>query len=255
MKASVRFLILTEDSGKQGQPTIQLLTRAALRLIGPTFDSRKVELSPLLDNPRASAARRGNAWKERRPTPDKVQLLGAIATRLMEDGGFVVFHVDSDEVWARRGQSENRQKFEKIVRTGVRQILMGAAQPPFGRRFSPLSETEAVTVASRLFVMHPCYSVEAWLYQSTAQLAAVCKSVHERADHQELIRQWSADRSVLDGVDAPKDGALIDCVAAEHNELLAMHFPAAEVDLARRSWSEFVTLLRADSRLLDRLAS
>ena len=108
MKASVRFLILTEDSGKQGQPTIQLLTRAALRLVGPTLDSRKLELSPLLDNPRASAALRGNAWKERRPTPDKVQLLGAIATRLMEDGGFVLaMYFPAEEVdLARKSWSE-----------------------------------------------------------------------------------------------------------------------------------------------------
>ena len=80
MKANVRFLVLTEDSGKQGQPTIQILTRAALRLVKPNFDSRKLELSPLLDNPRASAALRGNAWKDRRPSPGKLQLLGAIAT-------------------------------------------------------------------------------------------------------------------------------------------------------------------------------
>ena len=90
MKAKVRFLVLTEDSGKQGQPTIQILTRAALRLVKPNFDSRKLELSPLLDNPRASAALRGNARKDRWPSPGKLQLLGAIATRLVEDGGFVV---------------------------------------------------------------------------------------------------------------------------------------------------------------------
>jgi hypothetical protein len=146
-------------------------------------------------------------------------------------------------------------KFEQIVRTGVRQVLMGAAPPPVRSRFAPLSEMEATAATRRLFVMHPCYSVEAWLYQSTPELAEICRSIHERADHQELIRQWSVDRSALDEVEAPKDGVLNRCVGALHNERLATAFPSSEVEAAQRSWSEFVGLLRAEESLLTRLAS
>ena len=140
MSPTVRFLVLTEDSGREGLPTVQRLTRAALRLIAPSLDPRRVEVSPLLDNPRVSGALRGNAWKERRPTLAKLQLLGAIATRLVEDGGFVVFHVDSDTVWSRRQQSENRLKFDKIIRAGVLGILTGLAPLHVKSRFVPLSD-------------------------------------------------------------------------------------------------------------------
>lgn len=101
----VRFLVLTEDSGRQAQETIQTLTRAGLSLVASGFDTRQIELRPPPDSESLVRALRANGWKTRKPLPDKVRLLGEIANSLLD--GFVVFHVDSDTTWGRRSQSSN----------------------------------------------------------------------------------------------------------------------------------------------------
>lgn len=251
MVAAARFLVLTEDSGQQAQSTIQTLTRAAISLVVPHVDTRRLELRPPPEKDALVTALRANGWKTKRPTPAKTRLLGEIANSLLD--GFVVFHVDTDATWTSRASSQNRVAFDAIIRRGVSSVLQGHAPNPIGRRAPPMSEADASQVLRRLFVMHPCYSVESWLYQACDILAALCATAHASPDHQLLIKSWAQDRALLDELERPKDDVLGDCVADHHNAALAPAFPAREVRAAQKSWAEFVGQLANSSELLSRL--
>lgn len=255
MAARARILVLTEDSGKQAQPTIQKLLKEALKLVVVSVDLNpaRVRLEPLPENERARQAVSANKWKEQPPTRETILLLGLIAAQLLQPAGFVVFHFDTDRVWTERDKSENRQKFEAIIRDGVRRILRGEAQQPVNPRARPTLTPEQIEAAlGRLIVLSPCYSIESWLYQATKELRAYCQDKHESDEHLKLIESWSSDRTLLDEVSRPKDEALT-CVADHHNEELAKVFPAEEVWFAERSFYESVERLRACPALVEAL--
>ncbi|OJT17568.1 hypothetical protein BO221_44155 [Archangium sp. Cb G35] len=256
MEVRARILVLTEDSGKQAQPTIQKLLKEALKLLVESVDlnPERIRLEPLPENERALLAVRANQWKEQQPpTIETIRLLELIATRLVEPAGFVVFHFDTDRVWAERHNSENRQKFETIIRERVRRILRGEVPAPrFGsQRPRPTLTAEQIELAlKRLLILSPCYSIESWLYQSTKEILAHCQERHDSEAHVLRIQSWAADRTLLDDVSRPKHEALT-CVGDLHNEALAKAFPAEEVWLAERSFFESVERLRACSTLVE----
>ncbi|ATB43811.1 hypothetical protein CYFUS_009291 [Cystobacter fuscus] len=259
MPIRARILLLTEDSGRQAQTAVQKLLKEALKIVVPNVDlnPNRIKIEPLPENDRALQGTRANSWKEEPPTRDSIVLFGAIAARLMESGGFVVFHFDTDRVWAERDTSENRQKFESIIRERVRKILRGEATPPppSGRgTHLALTPEEIEAALARLLVLSPCYSIESWLYQSTQELLAHCQERHTSAEHVQRIESWSADRRLLDEVSRPKK-ALLPCIGDLHNEALAKTFPADEVWLAERSFFESVERLRACSSLVEALGS
>lgn len=244
----LRVLVITEDASQQAQPSLHKIVREALKIVDEhiSFDPRRCTLDPLRESEPAWLAAIANRWKERRPSANTAHLFGRIATRISEEGGFVVFHFDSDTQWSRRDQSENRQKFEKIVRTGVEQALRGVVRSPLDRR-PPLAldEAEIARRLGRLFIFAPCYSIESWLYQNTSLVGVKCAAAHHgdsgmaRA-HAERIRSWAADPTLLDDLERPKDDAL-SCVGDRSNEELAKGFPAADVYFADRSFTEAVT--------------
>lgn len=255
MAARARILVLTEDSGKQAQPTIQKLLKEALKLVveGVDLNPTRVRLEPLPDNEPARLAVRANKWEEQPPPRETILLLGLIAAQLQQPAGFVIFHFDTDRVWSERHKSERHQKFELIIRNGVRRILRGEAPLPFSERPRPtLSAEEIETVLARLIILSPCYSIESWLYQATKELLAYCRDEHESEEHVKRIESWSTDRTLLDEVSQPKDEVLT-CVGDRHNEELAKAFPAEDVWLAERSFHESVERLRACPALLEAL--
>jgi hypothetical protein len=257
MAARARILVLTEDSGKQAQATLQRLLKEALKLVveGVDLNPARILLEPLAENERARQAVRANAWETRPPTRETNLLLGLIAAHLLQPASFVVFHFDTDRVWAERHQSARPGKFEDIIRDGVRQILRGEAPLPVPHRSRPALTGEQIEEAlGRLLILSPCYSIESWLYQATKEVRAYCQSRHEHEEHMRLIDSWSADRRLLDDVSRPKQEAL-DCVADRHNEELAKAFPAEDVWLAERSFHESVERLRACPGLLAALDS
>lgn len=247
---AARVLVVSEDSGKQGIPTVQKLLKLAAQLAVPGLDTRRLDARPLPSGDLSLNAIRGNAWKDKRPTPEKLGLIRTIANELAQ-GRFVVFHVDSDSTWSMRESSENRKRFDSDVRRLVAERLMG---PGARASYQPKTDDEARALVANLFVMQPCYSIESWLYQATLELKARCRGVHNDVGHQGLIDTWAADRTLLDEVERPKDDALGTCVKDRHNEALAPHFPAADVHRAEKSWHEFVEVLRASTVLRERLA-
>lgn len=250
MVSRIRFLVLTEDSGKQALPTIQTLLKTSLQNLEASLDTSRLRLEPI-GEAAAVAATRANAWKSRKPNPAKNALLLAIANAL-ETESFVVFHVDADTPWSTRSKSQNREAFDLHIRQLVVDVL---TTPRLHRgnqpRFTPLSREAAMQRVAKLVLMSPCYSIESWLYQARDAVTSLCRSVHaDKKAHGELLASWS-DRTKLDEVVKPKE--LLDCVADKHNQSLAQAFPAREVDEAGRSYSDFVMLLRAAPGLLDAL--
>jgi hypothetical protein len=247
---AARVLVVSEDSGKQGIPTVQRLLKLAAQLAVPGLDTRLLEARPLPTGDLSLNAVRGNAWKDKRPTPEKLGLIRTIANELAQ-GRFVVFHVDSDSTWSTRKSSENRKKFDSVLRRLVADTLRApGARASYRRR----TDDEAGALVANIFVMHPCYSIESWLYQATVELKGRCRALHDDAHHQALIDSWAADRTLLDEIVRPKDEALGNCVKDRHNEALAPHFPATDVHRAEKSWHEFVEVLRASTALRERLA-
>ncbi|MCU0695173.1 MAG: hypothetical protein MUC96_01440 [Myxococcaceae bacterium] len=242
---TARFLLLSEDSGKQAQPTIRSLMTAAAKLLKPNLDTRLLELRPLAEGDLAANALRANAWKQRRLSPEKAALIRTIANEL-EQRRFVVLHFDSDTTWSKRRTSENRIKFANQLRADVRLTL---TTPRANPKFVPLSTEAADERMSRFFAMSPCYSIEAWLYQANDALRSFCRERHEKRTHLVLIERWKSDRALLDEVDRPKDDEFSDCVGDRHNAELAAAFPAAEVFAVEKSWHEFVEVLRQSGPL------
>lgn len=252
---TTRILVLSEDSGSQGTPTAQALLHKALVQLVPNIDSRKVSIEPQPSDTRALHALRGNRWKERN-SPERIRLVNEVAARLMS-GTVVVFHVDSDTRWSDRKRSENRRQFEKLIRIAIQSMLCGMGAPfPQDRAkpFVPLSPEKARAATDRLIVMHPCYSIESWLYQATEAVCGLCANVHDSEVHQKQIREWGQKRGLLDEIMRPKDDVLGACVSDRHNEDLARHFPADEVSTVKASWSEFLEQLKQLSELRDNLA-
>lgn len=256
MAARARILALTEDSGRQAQPTLQRILKEALKLVvvGVDLNPIRIRIEPLPENNRALHAIHANQWKAHPPTRDTVILLSAIAARLLEPGGFVVFHFDTDRVWSKRESSENRQKFEAIIRGGVRRILRGEGAPPVNPQpRTPLTAEQVEAALNRLLILSPCYSIESWLYQATNEMHPLCQSRHASQEHAQLIAEWATDRTRLDEVYQPKD-VMEECVADHHNEALSKAFPAEDVWLAERSFHESVERLRACTALVEALS-
>jgi len=257
MAVRARILVLTEDSGSQGQPTIQKLLKEALKLVveGVDLNPARVRLEPLAENERARQAVRANQWKEQPPTRETILLLSLIAAQVMQPGGFVVFHFDTDRVWSEREDSENRKKFDAIIREGVRRILRGEAPLPVSSMPRPkLSDEQIDAALGRLLVLSPCYSIESWLYQATSELLSYCRQRHDVEEHVRRIEAWAADRTLLDEVSQPKKDHVLSCIGDRYNEDLARAFPAEEVWLAERSFFESVERLRKCSSLIEALS-
>ncbi|WP_225413753.1 hypothetical protein [Stigmatella hybrida] len=256
MTVRARIMLLTEDSGKQGQPTVHKLLKEAFKVLvqGVDLNPRRIQIEPLPENDRARKAVRATDWKTQPPPREVPVLLEAIAARLLEPG-FVIFHFDTDRVWSERHTSENRKKFESILRRGVRRILRGEVPLPIRPGPPPPQRTpdQIEAALGRLLVLSPCYSIESWLYQSTTKIRDHCQAKHASGEHGKLIDSWAADTRVLDEVYRPKDDAL-PCVRDHHNEQLAQAFPAQEVWLAQRSFYEFVETLRACAPLMNALS-
>jgi len=257
MPVRARILVLSEDSGSQGQPTIQKILKEALKLVveGVDLNPARVRLEPLPENERACQAVRANQWKEQPPTRETILLLGLIAAQVMQPGGFVVFHFDSDRVWSEREDSENRKKFDAIITEGVRRILRGEAPLPVSSvPRSKLTDEQVEAALERLLVLAPCYSIESWLYQATKELLSYCRQRHDVEEHVRRIESWASDRTLLDEVSQPKKDHVLSCIGDRYNEELARAFPAAEVRLAERSFFESVERLRKCSSLIEALS-
>lgn len=243
----LRFVLLTEDTGRDADAVLRAVFRSVLRLLEPDLDSRAVSLAPPEEEAKAvRAVVRPDAWRGRGPgTRDRFILLARyIATKLRLADTFVVFHFDGDRAWGRSGTSSNTADFDRIVSNGVRHAF-GA----IGR------EGDLEACMSRLLRVVPFYSMEAWLYQNTTAAADICRESPCGGAHVAQYEAWAAERGALDEVEQIKDREDLQCLKDQHNARLAKGFPYEAVYAANKSFTATVDLMLASPVLMESLAS
>jgi hypothetical protein len=243
------ILVLVEDSSTHTLRAVRALAEKMLRLLDPHFRRDRIDLEP--EDERAQEAMIANRWqgKDKKGMGHRlrVALARSIATKIMEPSGFVFFHTDADRRWSDRGMdpSLNIRRFHDELSIAVRKLIQDAlaeADRP--------GEEEAIM--SRLCLLSPYYSIEAWLYQNTDVARVLCQK-HYGGRDVELFAQWAANRALLDDVTMPKEAT---CLKAKHNrELAETSFPAQAVYYAGASFTESVDRLMACAALCAALAS
>ncbi|MGK4006896.1 hypothetical protein WMF31_30010 [Sorangium sp. So ce1036] len=240
-QARLSILVLTEDSAAGSCETIAALVKKMLLLMDSACRTHLIAFEP--QDEQAQRAMRGNLWKSRNPFDrQKIVLLGrAIAAKLIEDPiGFVAFHVDGDRRWAERASSENVPKFAEFVSTYVQPGIDNALRRQRARDALTTSDQDiaraAAAAVARLLRLTPFRSIEAWLYQNTAEARRLCQVACGR--HVAKIDGWAADRGALDELEDPKAEL---CLGSEHHLDLAQRaFPADEVFEANKSYAAAV---------------
>jgi hypothetical protein len=243
-------LIWTEDSADHADEAIAALARKMLTLVVAGCQTQRIAFEPL--NDAAARALKGSAWKGAagRERQRLVDLRQAIATKLVEGTGdvpgFVFFHVDGDTAWADRARAENPAKFAAFT-VAIEPLVSGALERR-GR------SAELGAIMSRLCVLMPFHSIEAWLFQNTDELARRCQASCGR--HFGLIQKWAADRGQLDelaGDEQPKK--LLTCIrTADHVALASQGYPANAVFDVDKSYAAAVLGLLACDALGAALA-
>lgn len=241
------LLLLTEDSGRDAEEAIRELLERLFRRVDPHASLVEEHWEPALDEHRAAV--RGNAWKDA-SRRDLVSLRQYIAAKLVEEGGFVLFHVDGDRIYRERASSENVAKFDEIIRRAVRIIL---ESPPLTRRErgSVRTDAEVNALLAKLIEVVPFYCVEAWYFQNTEKARELCqKNPKCRGECGDKLDRWAGDRKLLDELTKTKREL---CFGAAHNLALARGLPLGEVLDARKSLSDLLTKLRETPGLHDAL--
>lgn len=253
---SFALALLTEDSGGQAQQTLERLVRHILHLLwGAEWQSRRLidglRFEPP-DNPQARQALHGQRWRSTHPRDRqaKIDLARYLADRLLAREGVVVFHIDGDCPWSAR-PSASLAAFERFLEREVQPLLQ--ARPAQEGRSTRVPRLEAVDLASvrgKLVLLVPYYSIEAWLYQNTAEVTALCEQLHA-GRHHEQSRGWPALEEILK---LKKDDGC--CLKDQHNAALAgATFPARALYAAGGSFTETVKRFRACAPLLEHMSA
>lgn len=230
---SLSVLVLSEDGAKDAQEVCVRLFKKICQLIDPATQTQKIHIDP--PNEAAMRIVHGNLWKARKPNDHEfVTLIRTMTNKLCEGDGFVVFHIDGDRVWSKHETSENCRKFDEQVRIRIERLLVAQGR----------SEEEVKLALSKLIMLYPFYSIEAWLYQSQAVLRQRCCG---KKEHLALLNAWAEDPKQLDEVDKPKDA--LKCIKDQHNLELAKCFVAPTVYDLRQSFHKTVEDIACRDRL------
>ncbi|MBK9752987.1 MAG: hypothetical protein IPO88_05660 [Nannocystis sp.] len=218
--SALRLLLLTEDTGEQAFATQRALAEKMLHLVAEGCAIHQVRFEPGDERTRVGMGFNAYTSTNKDDYRKKVDLAGAIATHLLRDdiAGFVLIHIDGDRRWSERGADArslcaNRAKFETSIVSRVSETLHQKHRPE---------------LLERLLYAVPCWSIEAWLYQNSVELLAICAEHFPRHERDvELLREWRGDPARLDEEERPKDRA--QTVQDRFNARLARSLPGRKV--------------------------
>lgn len=240
----ISFLLLTEDTGEHAFATQKALTEKMLHLVAEGCAVRRIDFQPGDEPTRAGMGFNAYISTESRDYRKKIDLAGAIATHLLRDDitAFVLVHIDGDRNWTDRGEHplarcSNQEIFVRTIVRPVEAILEQEGRPE---------------LIERLRYMLPFWSVEAWLYQNSVELAAICAEHaprHERDAN--ILRDWRSDPACLDSVVRPK--ATATTLQDRYNARLARSLPARKIYDLGLSFAATVDGLKACSVLTTAL--
>ncbi len=241
----LHVLILSEDAAGKALRSLGALTKSMLRIVDPSYRPERVDLEPEAEE--AQLAMHANLWKGHKKAPGHQKLVTiarAIARHVLDERGFVLFHMDGDQVWSNRTSSENVRRFHDEMT-----LYVSRAVDDLIARSEDAHDKAAIM--SRLFLVAPYWCIESWLYQNTTVAKALCHK-HHRGLHADRFEGWEQRRGELDEVEKPKEQV---CLGSKHNDDLAsQNFPARAVYDVRKSFFETVERLRSSSSLIAALA-
>lgn len=255
---NLSVLLLTEDSGGDAFATFQKVARELLKQVDAYVNTQPERLAfEPVRSKEALQALHANIWKsdKARDRQKQVALLGTIATQLMLENGWALFHFDGDRSWTNRDSSENAGKFRDRVWDKVRLLIRMELEKREDRAGRPVVPNELDERANRLMTrlkqVVPYYSMESWLFQNTREAVRLCDE-HYKGRDAERFREWEQDRAALDEVMKPKEEV---CLGAKHNlELASQGFPAREVHAAGKSFAAVVQEFAQDEELTEALS-
>jgi hypothetical protein len=240
------ILLLTEDGAKAAQETMEAIVRGMLRLIDGEHRADRVGV--VRPNQLARDVMKGNQWRARNPKDiglrQRIVVFGRfVAAKLLERESFVLLHFDGDHAWADRRLAEDEKvaDFVDFVSRRVVPALDHALheQRRDGRDVDVDAGRRAALLRFRRIT--PFYSIEAWLFQNTAEARRLCMATCGK--HLDEIQRWETDRGALDEIDKAKDQ--LPCVETQqHVALAGSAFPAREVFAAGKSYAAAVDNLR-----------
>ncbi|MFE8604915.1 hypothetical protein [Archangium violaceum] len=245
-------MLLTEDSGAKAFETLRSVAKELLKQVDEYVQTNKISFEPVR-NELALQSLHANVWKSNKAKDrqKRVELIRTIATQVMLEDGWVLFHFDGDRVWASRASSENIEKFQTLIGAGVRQLIASKIAELRDGSTPESVEARANARMARLKAVVPFYSIEAWLFQNTREAIRLCQERYSGRDV-EQFHAWARDRTSLDEVLKPKEAV---CLGAAHNlDLASTGFPAREVQAAGRSFTAVVEVLSQDAELREALA-
>jgi hypothetical protein len=191
---------------------------------------------------------RGNVWKTDGKNPQeyerRVRLLRYIVRHLSLPDTFVLFHIDGDRPWSERHTSENVEKFERLVRARLPQVVDRGRANSAKTKARALADAEPPPAMrlEHLILICPFRSIEAWLYQNVTVAVDICDREHRGAHSTELLA-WEERREEIDELPAPEESI---CLAKGFNlELARRGFPAQAAYDVKKSFAESVDRLSA----------
>lgn len=243
----LHILILSEDSAGNALLSLRAIVKSMLRLVDSSYKAERVDLEP--EGEEAQRAMHANLWKGHKKSAGHQKLVTvarAIARHILDEHGFVLFHVDADQAWSDRGApSDNVRRFQGEVTLYVERAVDDLIAKNKGAH-------DKAAVMSRLYRVSPYWSIESWLYQNTAVAKALCHK-HYRGLHADLFDGWEQRRGELDEVNKPKDQV---CLGSKHNhELASQGFPTRAVYEVGKSFFETVERLKSSPTLVVALAA
>lgn len=230
---ALTVLAWSEDSAKRAHEVVALLAKRMFTLVDDQCRTNLVRFEPL--TAQGAEQLKGAVWKSKKSSdrPSRVQLLRTVADALVREDGFVLVHLDGDTAWARRTTTPLPADVEEHLRGPVRQLL---TQLKDGKK--PTLDVESCL--SRLLLLVPYYSIEAWLFQHTSEARKLCCGRHHPS-----IGEWERDRTLLDELEDPKEA--LPCLLSKteaHSTLAGNGFPAPQVYAAGKSYAAAVNTLK-----------
>jgi len=256
--------LLTEDGAEDAPETLEAIVKGMLRLIERTSRTDRIEF--FKPGQRLRDVMQGNQWRSRNPKSiglrNQIIDLGRfIAAKVLEGQvrpdvdapSFVFFHFDGDHPWQdrRRANDDKVADLQEFIR---RQIIPAIDRALHRQREADIKvDVDAGRKAAllRLRRLTPFYSIEAWLFQNTAEARRLCSRTCGK--HIDELQAWEVDRGLLDELDKPKEA--LPCIETQDHVALASHsFPARAVDALGKSYAATVDNLRRCRDLRTALA-
>ena len=265
VSARLRLIVLSEDTGKDGAKTIQVVLRKLLQQFAPAAPlyNERGDRHEWVDASKDSTLATGaKDWKSSTTRDVKIDirrraLFTALTTELLSHiahdgpGTFVFLHFDGDAPWSKHPACIDCARFERF-KEEVRNHLVQRMQSVKTKRWLGMDHDDVVRRAmDRLIPVQPHWSIEAWLYGGSDAARELCETRH-RAEHCGDDAFWSVSREDLEARAYPKKHC---CLTDEFNLELAQRFRAASAVEESPSFGALAEKVRACGDLMSALAA